>query len=86
VIAFAERLNPLTVNPETITLYDTVTGQHLATTAVFSVDGKTVTLTPTTMLLANRRYSIYISMFAPLYDQAGNRINSTSTSFTTGIS
>ncbi|WP_262967382.1 Ig-like domain-containing protein, partial [Methylobacter psychrophilus] len=84
VVAFAERLNSLTVNPETIALYDTVTGQHLATTAAFSNDGKTVTLTPTAMLLANRRYSVYISMFAPLYDQAGNRINSTSTSFTTG--
>ncbi|WP_262964899.1 Ig-like domain-containing protein, partial [Methylobacter psychrophilus] len=85
VVAFAERLNSLTVNPETIALYDTVTGQHLATTAVFSDDGKTVTLTPTATLLANRRYSVYISIFAPLYDQAGNRINSsTITYFTTG--
>ncbi|UOA08748.1 Ig-like domain-containing protein [Methylobacter sp. S3L5C] len=86
VVAFAERLNPLTVNPETITLYDNTTGQHLATTAAFSDDGKTVTLTPTAMLLTNRRYSVYISIFAPLYDQARNPINSTSTSFTTGIS
>ncbi|WP_262966154.1 Ig-like domain-containing protein, partial [Methylobacter psychrophilus] len=87
VVAFAERLNPLTVNPETITWYDTVTGQHLATTAAFSNDGKTVTLTSTAMLLANRRYSVYVSIFAPLYDQAGNRINSsTITYFTTGIS
>jgi hypothetical protein len=84
VILFAERLNPLSVNTETITLYDNITGQHVATTAAFSTDGKTVTLTPTAALLANRKYTIYISQFASLYDQAGNRINITNTYFTTG--
>jgi hypothetical protein len=86
VVSFNERLNPLTVNTETITLYDAVTGQHLATTAAISADGKTVTLTPTAALTANRQYYIYVSYWAYLYDQAGNRMNYTYWYFTTGAS
>jgi hypothetical protein len=84
VVSFNKRPNPLTINSETITLYDSVTGQHLATTVALNIDGKTVTLIPTVTLTANRRYFIYISQFAYLYDQTGNRINTTNTYFTTG--
>ena len=84
VVTFAERLNPLTVNSSSIALYDNVTGGLVAMTTALSADGKTVTLTPTAALAANRQYRVYISNWAYPYDQAGNRINYTYWYFTTG--
>ncbi|MFI3197367.1 MAG: Ig-like domain-containing protein, partial [Methylococcaceae bacterium] len=52
--------------------------------AAISTDGKTVTLTPTAALTANRQYYIYVSYWANLYDQAGNRMNYTTWYFKTG--
>ena len=56
----------------------------MATTTALSADGKTVTLTPTAALAANRQYSVYVSNWAYPYDQAGNRINYTYWYFRTG--
>ncbi|MFI3199795.1 MAG: Ig-like domain-containing protein, partial [Methylococcaceae bacterium] len=84
VVSFNERLNPLTVNSSSIALYDTTTGQLITATTSFSTDGKTVTLTPTAPLSANRQYYVYISNWAYPYDQAGNRVNWTYWYFTTG--
>jgi len=84
VVSFAERINPLSVSTNSIALYDNVTGQLLATTQAISSDGKTVTLTPAAALTANRRYYVYISSWANLYDQAGNRMNWTYWYFQTG--
>ncbi|WP_427501178.1 Ig-like domain-containing protein [Methylomonas sp. MED-D] len=84
VITFAERLNPLALNSDTIALYDAVTGQRPSASYALSADGKTVTLTPNAALTANRQYYIYISNWAPLPDQAGNRINYANWYFRTG--
>jgi hypothetical protein len=84
VVSFAERLNPLSVNRDSIALVDSVTHQRIATTMDISADGKTVTLTPAVPLLANRQYDICILCFGYLYDLAGNQIKSTYWYFRTG--
>ncbi|TAK64396.1 Ig-like domain-containing protein, partial [Methylobacter sp.] len=86
VVSFNERLNPLTVNSDSVALYDTTNGQRLAGSTALSADGKTVTLTPTAALAVNRQYYVYVSYWAYLYDQAGNRMNYTYWTFTTGAS
>jgi hypothetical protein len=84
VVSFNERLNSLTVNSNSVALYDGVTGQLMALTTAISADGKTVTLTPAVVLVANRQYYVYVSNWAYLYDQAGNRMSYTYSPFKTG--
>ncbi|MBD9358871.1 Ig-like domain-containing protein [Methylomonas albis] len=84
VVSFAERINPLSINGDSIRLYDTVTGQYPAVTSAMSSDGKTLTLTPTAALVANRQYYVYVSYYDYVYDQGGNRISYTSWYFKTG--
>lgn len=84
VVAFAERLNPLSINEYSARLLDTVTGQYLTVAPALSADGQTLTLTPSVALTANRRYLVSLSYSDYLYDQAGNRINYALPYFTTG--
>lgn len=84
-VTFNGRLNPVSISGDSITLYDTVTGQRPPVAVALGADGKAVTLTPTAPLTGNRRYAVYVSNWAPLYDQAGNRVNYAGSSFTTGV-
>jgi hypothetical protein len=85
VVSFSERLNPLMVTPDSISLSIQYTDYVVPTTAALSADGKTVTLTPTKALTANQRYYIAVSNYSSaVYDQAGNPINYSEPYFETG--
>ncbi|WP_347986704.1 Ig-like domain-containing protein [Methylomonas sp. AM2-LC] len=84
VMTFSDRLNPLSVNGDTVALYDQAIGQRIPATTALSSDGLTVTVTPSSSLLPNHQYYIYISNWAPLYSQSGYQVYGTSWYFQTG--
>jgi hypothetical protein len=78
-----ERVNPLTVTPDSIRLFDHDTGQFVVGSVSVSADGRTITFLPAALLGANRGYSMYVTYSTYVEDQAGNRFI-TRWSFTTG--
>jgi large repetitive protein len=77
-VGFNERLNGLSVNDNSVRLYDTVTGQFVAGTPALDADGRMVTFTPSAALTANRQYIVYVTYTSYIEDLAGNRHSSTS--------
>ena len=85
VLSFSERLNPLTLDEQALTLLDTVSGRTVAVNRELSADGRRVTLTPKLPLIAYHLHSVQVSYTAPLFDQAGQRMPVKKWSFTTGM-
>lgn len=85
-VAFSQRLNPLSVNKDSVILHDGFIKQPVATTLASSTDGKSFTLTPLEPLIPYRDYSVDL-YWSNLYDQGGNRVNTSAAGnwyFTTG--
>ncbi len=79
VVTFNELIDPTTINDNTVRISVQQTGARVA--GSFSVNGPTVTFTPTSVLPANTRMSVQISS---VLDLAGNFNNFFSSTFDTG--
>ncbi|MGD0790986.1 MAG: Ig-like domain-containing protein [Terriglobales bacterium] len=91
-IVFNKRLNPLSVvsssnelyNRGSVELYNNATNQYVPATVSMSADRLTATITPTSALLPNTYYTLYVSYGAYYYDVAGNYGNGYNSIFVTG--
>jgi YD repeat-containing protein len=91
-IVFSERLNPLSVvsssnelyNRGSVELYTYDSGQYIPATVSMSADRLTATITPTSALLPNTQYYLFVGYGQSFYDVAGNYGNATQMSFVTG--
>ncbi|HSZ60871.1 MAG TPA: Ig-like domain-containing protein [Terriglobales bacterium] len=79
-ITFSERLNPLSVvtssneayNHGSVEMYNTNTNQYVPATVSMTADRLTAIITPTSALLPNTSYELYIGCSVSYYDVAGN--------------
>ena len=78
---FSERVDPISVNGITFTLYDNGVGQYRAGTVVVAPDGRSATFTPSAPLRASASHSWFLNGAT---DLAGQGFNYAAASFTTG--
>ncbi|MGD0416514.1 MAG: Ig-like domain-containing protein, partial [Terriglobales bacterium] len=91
-VVFSERLNPLSVvsssnelyNSGSVELYNNATNQYVPATVSMSANRLTAIITPSSALLPNTSYSIYVGYGAYYYDVAGNTGSNNYSSFVTG--
>ncbi len=91
-VQFSKRLNPLSVvtsstetyNQGSVELLNVATGAFVPVTVSMSSDRLTATLTPTSPLLSNTQYELYIGQTLNYYDVAGNSGTAYTSTFTTG--
>jgi len=82
-VRFSERVNPLTVTPSTMFLFPNSSGVAISASVSVSTDGLIATLTPSTPLVAETQYELFIS--SGVTNLAGLTLNTFATTFTTGI-
>ena len=91
-IVFNKRLNPLSVvsssnelyNYGSVELYNNATSQYVPATVSMSADRLTAIITPTSALLPNTSYYLWVGYSEYYYDVAGNYGNSYYSIFVTG--
>ena len=91
-VQFSKRLNPLSVvtssnetyNQGSVQLLNAATGVFVPVTVSMSSDRLTATLTPTSPLMSNTQYELYIGETLNYYDVAGNSGTAYTSNFTTG--
>ena len=82
---FNERIDPTSVTPQSVRVYNSTESRDIAGIASVSEDGRRVQFTPEGGLTAGHKYTVYVSYSYFLLDLAGNRIGSYhSFSFTVG--
>ena len=84
MLLFSERINPLTLNDDSLRIQDIATGQTIAVRRELGHDGRKIILTPRELLNPYHRYNVIVSLFSPIFDQAGMRMISKQWSFLTG--
>ena len=80
-LVFSTPLNPLSVVPSNIYIYNSQTGATVAANTTLSADGLTITITPSATLSTNTSYLIY---GYGLTDLANNAVNYFNYAFATG--
>jgi hypothetical protein len=91
-VVFSERLNPLSVVSSSnelyysgsVELYNNATSQYVPATVSMSSNRLTAIITPSSALLPNTSYGIYVGYGANYYDVAGNYGFSNYSTFVTG--
>ena len=86
VLTFSKVVDPLTLNPNSVHVWDNSVsgGPSLPGTLLVDGTGTIVTYTPAQNYVANHQICYYISYNANVYDLAGNYFNYMASCFTTG--
>jgi len=80
VIVFSKKLNATIANG----MEFVVAGMNVSTSFTTAYDGKaTITLTPSTPMVKNTIYSVFISDLSPLYSLDGDKLEKVNVNFTT---
>ena len=76
VLSFSEPINPASLVPQTIRVYDGTAGQDVPGTWSLSANSQTLTFTPTPGYGSVHQICVYASYYAAIFDRAGNYFNS----------
>ncbi len=82
VIRFNDRIDYLSINDSSLRLINMDSGQQIDVDYALSMDGHSITMTPTRPLEIGQRYRVYVTYSTYLYDLSGNSINSMNYIFT----
>ncbi|MCB1689856.1 MAG: Ig-like domain-containing protein [Halioglobus sp.] len=89
-VELSERIDPTTINTNvaagqaSFALYSNTQGRFMQGRGVLSADGRHLRFARDEALQPGHSYTLYVTYNTYLFDLAGNRINSTSRSFTAG--
>jgi hypothetical protein len=81
VLNFSEAINPVSLHGDSLRLLDVQRNQVVATKIIVSDDRRQAIITPLNALQSAGQYSVFVSYYDSIYDQAGNYVPRTSWSF-----